>query len=76
MCHVVGPFPNKIFKRFEEAGGSRYVYKNEFYHACFWNDLAYGRNNKNLKTRTKFSQIFRENAFKTANDHSLDKYKK
>ena len=50
VCNVAGPFTkiSEIFKRFEEAGGSRYVYKNEFYKACFLHNLVHGRNNKDL----------------------------
>ena len=53
------------FKKFKEAGDSKYIYQNELDKACFQQDMAYG-DHKGLPRRTATGKVLRDKAFNIA----------
>ena len=52
-------------QKFEEAGDTSYIYKNELDKACFQHDMTYG-DFKDIKRRTASDKILRNKAFNFA----------
>ena len=48
----------KKYKKFKEAGDSRYIYQNEWDKTCFQHDMAYG-NFKDLTRRIGSDKILK-----------------
>ena len=57
----------KGIQKFMQTGGNRYIYRNGLHKACFQHDMAYIRY-KNLTKRTELERVFRDEAFKNANN--------
>ena len=62
-----GPFTKnkERIKNIEEAGDTKYIYRNEFDKACFQHDMAYG-DFKDLAKRTVSYKVLRDKAFNIA----------
>ena len=54
-------------QKFNEAGDTSYIYKNELDKACFQHDMAYG-DFKDLSKRTAADKVLRDKAFKIVSD--------
>ena len=72
-----GPFTKnkERIQKFQEAGDTSYIYKNELNKACFQHDMAYG-DFKNLAKRTAADKVLRDKAFKIASDQKYDGYQR
>ena len=59
-CSACSPFTKhkERIKKFEQAGDTQYIYRNELDKACFHYDAAYA-NNKDLLNRTRADKILR-----------------
>ena len=59
-CSACSPFTKhkERIKKFEQAGDTQYIYRNELDKACFHYDAAY-ENNKDLLNRTRADKILR-----------------
>ena len=70
-----GPFTKSKQKiqKFEETGGSRYIYRNELDKGCFQHDMAYG-DFKNLARRTAPDKVLKDKAFNVTKDPKYDGY--
>ena len=62
-------------QKFEETGGTSYIYKNELDKACFQYDMVYG-DFKDLKRRTASDKILRNKAFNIAKNPKYDGYQR
>ena len=72
-----GPFTKhkKRIKKFEQAGDTQYIYRNEIDKACFQHDAAYA-DNKDLLNRTRTDKILRYKAYGIANNPQYDGYQR
>ena len=72
-----GPFTKhkQRIQKFEEAGDTYYIYKNELDKACFAHDTAYS-DSKNLTKRTVVDKILGNRAFNIAKDPKYDGYQR
>ena len=72
-----GPFTKhkQRIQKFKESGNTNYIYKNEFYKACFAHDAAYS-DSKDLTKRTVADKILRNKAFNIAKDPKYDGYQR
>ena len=70
-----GPFTKnkERIQKFKETGDTSYIYKNELDKACFQYDMAY-RDFKDIKRRTAFNKILRDQAFNIAKNPKNDGY--
>ena len=59
-------------QKFNETGGSQYIYQNELDKACFQHDMAYG-DFKDLTRRTASDKILRDEAFNIAKNPKYDR---
>ena len=50
-------------QKFEETGGTNYIYKNELDKTCFQHDMAHG-DFKDLAKRSASDKVLRDKAFK------------
>ena len=62
-------------KKFEQAGDTRYINRNELDKACFQHDAAYA-DNKDLLNRTRADKILRYKAYGIANNPQYDGYQR
>ena len=62
-------------QKFEETGGTDYIYKNKLYKACSQHDMAYGAF-KNLSKRTIADKVWWDKALKIASDQKYDGYQR
>ena len=58
-----------------QTGNTDFIYKNELDKACFQYDMAYGKS-KDLTKRSQLNKVYRDKAFKTADDPKYDGYQK
>ena len=74
-CSACGPFTknNERIQEFKETGDIKYIYRNEFYQACFQHDMAYG-DFKDLVKRAASDQVLRDKAFNIAKNPKYDGY--
>ena len=72
-----GPFTKhkERIKKFEQAGDTQYIYRNEIDKACFQHDAAYA-DNKDLLNRTRADKILRYKAYGIANNPQYDGYQR
>ena len=57
----------KEFKKFEQTGDARYIYRNELDKACFQHDSAYA-DHKDLINRTEADKVLRDKAYGIASN--------
>ena len=62
-------------KKFEQAGDTRYIYRNELDKACFQHDAVYA-DNKDLLNRTRADKILRYKAYGSASNPQYDGYQR
>ena len=62
-------------QRFEETGGTNYIYRNELDRAYFQYDMAYG-DFKDLERRTQSDKVLKDKAFKIASNPKYDEYQR
>ena len=62
-------------KKFNETGDTNYIYKNELDEVCFQHDMAYG-DFKDIKRRTFYDKILRDEAIKIASNKIYDGYER
>ena len=76
-CIACGRFTKnkERIQKFKETGETSYIYKNELDKACFQHDMAY-RDFKDIKRRTTFNKILRDQAFNIAKNPKNDGYQK
>ena len=74
---VCGPFTKnkERIQKFKETGDKSYIYKNEIDKACFQHDMAYG-DFKDIKRRTAFDKILRDEAFNIAKNPEYNGYQR
>ena len=65
----------KRIEKFNEAGDTDNIYKNEVDKAYFQHDMAYG-DFKDLKKRTIADKVLRDKAFKIASNQKYDEYQR
>ena len=58
-----------------QTGNTDFIYKNELDKACFQYDMAYGKS-KDLTKRSQLNKVYRDKAFKIADDPKYDGYQK
>ena len=58
-----------------QTGNKDFIYKNELDKACFQYDMAYGKS-KDLTKRSQLNKVYRDKAFKIADDPKYDGYQK
>ena len=62
-------------KKIDQAGDTRYIYKNDLDKACFQHDSAYA-DNKDLINRTRADNILRDKAYDIASNPEYDGYQR
>ena len=70
-----GPFikSRERIQKFQQAGDSRYIYKNELGKASFQHDMACG-DFKDLRKRTAADKVLRDKSFNIAKNPKYDGY--
>ena len=62
-------------QKFEETGGTNYIYKNELDKTCFQHDMAHG-DFKDLAKRSASDKVLRDKAFNIAKNPKYDGYQR
>ena len=72
-----GPFTEKKerIEKFNKAGNTDFIYRNELDKACFQHNMAYGKS-KDLAKRTQSEKLLRGKAFKIPSDPKYDGYQR
>ena len=72
-----GPFTKhkERIKKFNQAGDTRYIYRNDLDKACFQHDSAYA-DNKDLINRTRADKVLRDKAHDIASNPEYDGYQR
>ena len=72
-----GPFTKTIerIKKFQETGGTSYIYKNELDKACSQHDMVYG-DFKDIVRRTASDKLLRDKVFNLAKNLKYDVYQR
>ena len=72
-----GPFTRhkKRFKKFQQAGDTRYIYRNKLDKACFQHDFVFA-DHKDLINRTKSDKVLRDKAYNIASNPEYDGYQR
>ena len=72
-----GPFTKhkQRIQKFMQTGITDFIYRNELDKACFQNDAAYS-GSKDVVKRTQSDKIFKDRAFKSANNPKYDGYQR
>ena len=72
-----GPFTKhkQRIQKFMQTGITDFIYRNELDKACFQNDAAYS-DSKDFVKRTQSDKIFKDRAFKSANNPKYDGYQR
>ena len=72
-----GPFSKNKEKieKFMQTRNTNFIYKSELDKACFRQDTVYGKS-KDLEKRTQSDKVWKDKAFKIANDPKYDGYQR
>ena len=72
-----GPFSKNKEKieNFMQTRNTNFIYKSELDKACFRQDTVYGKS-KDLEKRTQSDKVWKDKAFKIANDPKYDGYQR
>ena len=62
-------------EKFMPTGNTDFIYKIELDKACFQHDMPYGKS-KDLIRRTQSDKVFKDKAFKIANNSNYDGYQR
>ena len=65
----------EYMQKFNEAGDSRYIYRNELDKICYQHYMAYG-DFKDLAKRTASDKVLRDKAFNIAKNLKYDGYQR
>ena len=65
----------EIIEKFMQTGNTDFIYKNELDKACFQHDMAYAKP-KDLIKRTQSDKVFKDKAFRIANNPNRHGYQR
>ena len=73
-CGLFSKNEEKI-EKFMQTRNTNFIYKSELDKACFRQDTVYGKS-KDLEKRTQSDKVWKDKAFKIANDPKYDGYQR